>query len=243
MSRRRRVFGWRAGVRQPAARLGDGSSVSPVARDYSGAMPSHSLMTDRRAGSPPAQMRTDRLLMRASTPALAQAAIDYQARNAKYFARWDPTRPADHWDLEPTRARLAREEAGFEAGTIWRFWLSLHEAPDRVIGQCALSDVVRGVFQSAMLGYSLDQSCVGVGLMQEALRCLLDEAFGPAVSLHRVQASVRPENARSRRVLERLGFRREGFSPRYLFIDGAWRDHETFALIHPGWGEREAPAR
>lgn len=196
-----------------------------------------------QAGSPLKRLRTERLLMRASAPAMAEAIIDYQFRNAAHFARWDPTRPADHWELEPTRARLAREEVGFEAGTIWRFWLSLHEAPDRVIGQCALSDVVRGVFQSAMLGYSLDQGCVGGGLMQEALKCLLDQVFGPAVSLHRVQASVRPENARSRRVLERLGFRREGFSPRYLFIDGAWRDHETFALINPGWGERQATAR
>ncbi|WP_343637209.1 GNAT family N-acetyltransferase [Roseateles sp.] len=205
-------------------------------------MSTSSLMTGRRAGSPLKQMRTDRLWMRASTPALAEAAIDYQARNVEHFARWDPTRPADHWELEVTRARLAREEAAFDAGTTWRFWLSLHDAPERVIGQCALSEVVRGVFQSAMLGYSLDHACVGGGLMQEALRRLLDEGFGPAVSLHRVQASVRPDNQRSRRVLERLGFQREGFSPRYLFIDGAWRDHETFALINPQWGETQRPA-
>lgn len=187
-------------------------------------------------------MRTERLLMRASAPSLAEAAIDYQARNAAHFARWDPTRPADHWSLEPTRKRLAGEAAAFDAGKTWRFWLSTHDEPDRVIGQCALSDVVRGVFQSAMLGYSLDRDLVGAGLMQEALAHLLEEAFGPAVSLHRVQASVRPENGRSRRVLERLGFQREGFSPRYLFIDGAWRDHETFALINPSWNETRGPA-
>lgn len=196
----------------------------------------------RHAGSPPRELRTERLVMLASTPALAEAAIDYQRRNAAHFARWDPTRPADHWDVEPTLARLAREEAAFDGGTIWRYWLTLPGAPDRIVGQCALSDVVRGVFQSAMLGYSLDHALVGGGWMQEALKRLIDEAFGPAVSLHRVQASVRPENARSRRVLERLGFRREGFSPRYLFIDGAWRDHETFALVNADWGDREGPA-
>nr|WP_297524856.1 GNAT family N-acetyltransferase [uncultured Roseateles sp.] len=190
-----------------------------------------------RPGSPPKLLRTERLLMRASVPALAEATIDYQSRNLAHFARWDPTRPANHWELDVTRARLAREEAAFETGTIWRYWLSLVDEPGRVIGVCALSDIVRGVFQSAMLGYSLDEGCVGGGLMQEALTHLIDEAFAPAVSLHRVQASVRPENARSRRVLERLGFQREGFSPRYLFIDGAWRDHETFALINPQWGD------
>lgn len=197
---------------------------------------------DYRPGSPLKLLRTERLLMRASVPALAEAAVDYQSRNLAHFARWDPTRPANHWELEVTRARLAREEAAFDAGTIWRYWLSLVEAPGRVIGVCALSDVVRGVFQSAMLGYSLDEDCVGAGLMQEALKQLIDEAFSPAVSLHRVQASVRPENSRSRRVLERLGFQREGLSPRYLFIDGEWRDHETFALINPQWGETRRPA-
>ncbi|WP_431286368.1 GNAT family N-acetyltransferase [Roseateles chitinivorans] len=195
-----------------------------------------------RPGSPLKLLRTGRLLMRSSTPALAEATIAFQSRNLAHFARWDPTRPADHWELDVTRARLGREEKAFDAGTIWRYWLSLAEAPERVIGVCAVSDVVRGVFQSAMLGYSLDEGCVGTGLMQEALTHLIDEVFGPAVSLHRLQASVRPENARSRRVLERLGFRREGFSPRYLFIDGAWRDHETFALINPQWGETQRPA-
>ncbi|MDH0867918.1 GNAT family N-acetyltransferase [Mitsuaria sp. GD03876] len=198
-------------------------------------------MTAFHAGSPLKAMRTERLLMRASTPSMAEAAIDYQARNTAHFARWDPTRPADHWELEPTRKRLAGEEAAFDAGKTWRFWLSTHDAPERLIGQCTLSDVARGVFQSAMLGYNLDEAHVGTGLMREALAHLLDEAFGPAVSLHRVQASVRPENHRSRRVLEGLGFQREGFSPRYLFIDGAWRDHETFALINPSWGETRPP--
>jgi [ribosomal protein S5]-alanine N-acetyltransferase len=197
---------------------------------------------ERRPGSPPKLLRTARLLLRASAPALAAAAIDFQSRNLAHFARWDPTRPANHWALEVTRARLAREDVAFDAGTIWRYWLSLPEAPDRLIGVCAVSDVVRGVFQSAMLGYSLDAGCVGGGLMQEALKHLIDEVFGASVSLHRLQASVRPENERSRRVLERLGFQREGFSPRYLFIDGAWRDHETFALINPHWGETERPA-
>lgn len=192
--------------------------------------------------SPPKSLVTERLVMRASTPALAEATIDYQQRNLAHFERWDPTRPSDHWTLDVTRARLEREAAAFDAGTLWRFWISSREAPDRVIGQCAVSEVVRGVFQSAMLGYSLDVDCVGGGLMHEALARVLDEVFGPLVSLHRVQASVRPENARSRRVLERLGFQREGFSPRYLFIDGAWRDHETFARINPTWGDSQRPA-
>ncbi len=187
----------------------------------------------REAESPRRHLHTSRLMMHASAPALAEAVIDYQRRNAGHFAPWDPVRPAGYWELEPTRARLAEEEVAFSAGTAWHYWIQPVDQPGRIVGHCALSSVARGVFQNAMLGYGLDHALVGGGWMQEALRCLLDEVFGPVVSLHRVQASVRPENERSRRVLERLGFRREGFSPCYLYIAGAWRDHETFALLNP----------
>lgn len=196
---------------------------------------------DRKPGLPATTLSTDRLLMRASTPALAAAVSDYQTRNAEHFNRWDPIRPPDYWDVAPTRERLAQYEEAFQAGTLWRYWFVRPEAPDRVIGQCALSQVARGVFQSAMLGYSLDAAEVGHGLMHEALTRLRDEVFSQRVWLHRIQASVRPENGRSRHVLERLGFAREGFSPRYLYIHGAWRDHETFALINPDWGDQPPP--
>ncbi|WP_343628012.1 GNAT family N-acetyltransferase [Roseateles sp.] len=195
----------------------------------------------RKPGLPATTLSTDRLLMRASTSALAAAVSDYQARNAEHFNRWDPIRPPDYWDVAPTRERLAQYEEAFQAGTLWRYWFVRPEAPDRVIGQCALSQVARGVFQSAMLGYSLDAAEVGHGLMHEALSRLRDEVFSERVWLHRLQASVRPENGRSRHVLERLGFAREGFSPRYLYIHGAWRDHETFALINPDWGDQPPP--
>jgi len=59
--------------------------------------------------------------------------------------------------------------------------------------------------------------------------------------LHRLQAAVRPENKPSLAVLQRLGFALEGLSLRYLFIDGAWRDHQVFALLNPSWGDTEAP--
>jgi ribosomal-protein-alanine N-acetyltransferase len=199
-------------------------------------------LDDRPPALPATTLRSERLLMLASTPDLAEAVSDYQSRNAAHFNRWDPIRPADYWTVEPTRARLAEYATAFQAGTLWRYWFVRPEVPDRVVGQCALSQVARGVFQSAMLGYSLDATEVGHGLMHEALGRLRDEVFSPAVWLHRIQASVRPENDRSRHVLERMGFQREGYSPRYLYIHGAWRDHETFALINPDWGDQPPPA-
>jgi ribosomal-protein-alanine N-acetyltransferase len=93
-----------------------------------------------------------------------------------------------------------------------------------------LSQIARGPFQNAMLGYAVDADCQGQGLMREALQAVIAHAFSPAVHLHRIQANVRPENARSVALLQRLGFEDEGLAREYLFIDGAWRDHRMFAL-------------
>jgi ribosomal-protein-alanine N-acetyltransferase len=67
------------------------------------------------------------------------------------------------------------------------------------------------------------------------LRAVITKAFAPAINLHRIQAAVRPNNARSLAVLQRLGFREEGLAQDYLFIDGAWRDHRLFAVTNPGF--------
>jgi ribosomal-protein-alanine N-acetyltransferase len=103
----------------------------------------------------------------------------------------------------------------------------------QVIGSVHYSQVSRGAFQSAMLGYALDRGHVGQGLMAEALAASLAEMFSPRVNLHRVQAAYRPENVRSGNVLERLGFTLEGLAPDYLYIDGAWRDHRVMSIRNP----------
>lgn len=161
--------------------------------------------------------------------------VQYLLRNRAHFARWDPSYPPDYFEPASVTERLAEGERAFTAGSAYRYWFSLHEAPDEVIGQVHISQLARGAFQSAVLGYSLDAQQQGRGLMHEALHALIVEMFGPRVQLHRIQAAVRPENSRSRHVLQRLGFEREGLSRRHLHIDGAWRDHEVFAMINERW--------
>ena len=79
------------------------------------------------------------------------------------------------------------------------------------------------------MGYWIDESVAGRGVTPTALAMAVDHCFG-VVGLHRVEASIRPENHASRRVVEKLGFREEGLRRRYLHIDGAWRDHLCYAL-------------
>lgn len=101
---------------------------------------------------------------------------------------------------------------------------------DLLVGAVNANEIVRGAFHSCYLGYYGFAEGVGAGRMTRGLELVLDELFGP-VGLHRAEANIQPHNEASRRLVQRLGFRREGFSPDYLFIDGAWRDHERWAIL------------
>lgn len=101
--------------------------------------------------------------------------------------------------------------------------------PDRMIGHIGLGNIVRRAFSSAYCGYWIDSRSAGRGIMPTALALLVDHAFN-AGRLHRIEVNIRPENKASRRVVEKLGFREEGYHPHYMYIDGAWRDHIGYAL-------------
>jgi [ribosomal protein S5]-alanine N-acetyltransferase len=98
-----------------------------------------------------------------------------------------------------------------------------------LVGIFTISQIVRGYFQSAYLGYYANARHAGKGLMSEAMLLVLDHAFGP-VALHRLEANIQPGNAPSIALARGAGFRLEGYSPRYLLIGGRWRDHERYAI-------------
>jgi [ribosomal protein S5]-alanine N-acetyltransferase len=98
-----------------------------------------------------------------------------------------------------------------------------------LVGIFTVSQIVRGYFQSAYLGYYANARHAGKGLMAEAMALVLDHAFGP-LSLHRLEANIQPGNAPSIALARGAGFRLEGYSPRYLLIGGRWRDHERYAI-------------
>jgi ribosomal-protein-alanine N-acetyltransferase len=191
---------------------------------------------------PLAELLTPRLALRASDPAFAAAAADYYRRNREAHARWNPPQADATFSVEGQRDRLVTAAASIATGTLAGWWLFMPgRAAQYAIGQIHLSQIARGPFCNAMLGYSIDAVHEGRGLMREALAAALADVFSERVALHRVQANVRPENERSLGLLARLGFEREGLARRYLFIDGAWRDHVITALRHPSWPDTLAP--
>jgi ribosomal-protein-alanine N-acetyltransferase len=107
-----------------------------------------------------------------------------------------------------------------------------------LVGVVTVSEIVRGLFQSAYLGCYAFAPHTGRGYMTEGLRLVLRHAFG-TLRLHRLEANIQPHNRPSLALFRRLGFRREGYSPRYLKIGGRWRDHERWALLVEEWRARK----
>ena len=119
-------------------------------------------------------------------------------------------------------------------GEDYEFLLARLRDGDRIAGSFQLSQIFRGGFQNAYLGFALGAEYVGQGYAREALELTLRHAF-TKLRLHRVEANVQPANHRSKGLVERCGFRLEGYSPRYLKIGGRWRDHERYALTVEDW--------
>jgi ribosomal-protein-alanine N-acetyltransferase len=136
-------------------------------------------------------------------------------------------RPWSHLPETPEGfgALLVRSVAPTEA-----VFLVVRTQDGAIAGIANLSQIFLGGFRNAYLGYSAFVPFQSQGYMTEGLRLVLRKAFGP-IGLHRVEANVQPDNLRSIALVERLGFRREGYSPRYLKIGGRWRDHVRYAIL------------
>ncbi|MBZ5604504.1 MAG: GNAT family N-acetyltransferase [Acidobacteriia bacterium] len=187
------------------------------------------------------RIATERLLLRATNPQFAEAVAEYLVRNREAHREWNPPMPDRLFTQEGQHERLVAAAESETDGSQVGWFLSL-KGDEKVIGHIRFSQIVRGPFCNAMLGYSIDSGLEGRGLMREALEAALSDVFSPRVMLHRVQANVRPENTRSLGLLDRLGFVREGYARNYLFIGGAWRDHVMTARINPAWRASREPS-
>lgn len=178
------------------------------------------------------ELMTERLRVAPVDAHLAQALLDYQLRNRTHLAPWDPTPGERFFTLPYWIGRCRQRQREWQEGRCAAYALLPRDAPERVIGSLSLSNIQRGVAQSATLGYSIDAACEGQGLMREALQAVIAMAF-ETLRLHRIQANYQPHNQRSAALLHRLGFVIEGRASAYLFLDGAWRDHVLTALVNP----------
>ncbi|MEQ9112213.1 MAG: GNAT family N-acetyltransferase [Rhodospirillaceae bacterium] len=165
----------------------------------------------------------------------AESLLAYFETNKSHLQPWAPPQPLDYYTLgywEDAVCKAQDNEAKDKgAGFLMR---KAQTDGGCIIGVITLSEIVRGAFQACYLGYNLDHTQQGKGLMQEALQLTIGYAFD-TLNLHRIMANYRPENARSAKTLEALGFKIEGTAENYLLIDGHWRDHVLTALTNPQW--------
>lgn len=151
------------------------------------------------------------------------------AANRPWLQQWEATHPSGRGitpgsvSMRPTIRILRRQ---LRAGSGIPFVITY---AGEVVGQLSVSEISGGALQSAQIGYWVSEHVAGRGITPAAVALTVDHLFW-AVGLHRVEICIRPENEASLRVVEKLGLRYEGRRNAYIHIDGAWRDHDCFAV-------------
>jgi [ribosomal protein S5]-alanine N-acetyltransferase len=178
----------------------------------------------------PVELRGERILLRRLTNEDATALLAFAKENRAFLEQWEPEREDAFFTLDAQIADVEASAADEAADRRYQFGVF---AGNQLVGRIAMSQIVRGVFQNAYLGYSIGERWNGRGFATEAVGLVLGFAFDE-LGLHRVQAAVMPRNAGSIRVLEKNGFREEGYAVGYLCINGVWEDHRIFARLRGG---------
>ena len=138
------------------------------------------------------------------------------------------------WVYPPRDTEAYRAYVGACASPRFEGLLICRTQDRRIVGVANLSEIVRGVFQSAYLAFYVGAPFARQGYMSEGLQLVLRHAFR-VMKLHRLEANIQPGNTRSQKLVRALGFQQEGYSPRYLKIGGRWRDHQRWAILRESW--------
>jgi len=163
---------------------------------------------------------------------------DLRARSREFLSPYEPRWSDSDLRARSFYARVRRARAEAERGTDYSFLIFMPEDEgETLVGGLTLSNVRRRAFQSVTLGYWMGAEFAGKGIMTRAVKAVLPFIFD-TLSLHRVEAACLPDNGRSRRVLEKSGFKLIGHADNYLQIDGVWRDHILFALTREQYMNR-----
>lgn len=164
--------------------------------------------------------------------------VRYFIDNREFHAPWSPTLPDSFFTAEHWRRRLRELREEYRGDRSAMFFLFAKSDPSRAVGRAAFTSITRGAAHFCYLGYDLDEGAIGNGYMTEGLRAGIDFMFRQR-NLHRIMANYMPRNARSAMVLNRLGFKAEGYATAYLRIAGRWEDHVLTALTNEAWQDAQ----
>ena len=150
-----------------------------------------------------------------------------------FLVPWEPAWASDAHSRAAYRRRLRRQQRDASDDICYSYFLT-RLADNALMGGITLSNIQRGVAQTCNVGYWIGEPYARSGHMTEGLKCALRYCFG-SLGLHRVEAACMPNNSASQALLQRCGFRREGYARKFLKINGVWRDHLLFAVIEDEW--------
>lgn len=187
---------------------------------------------DAKSPMPSPVLRVDELTVRTAGADDVDAVLDFFARNREFLRPFTPPRVPEFFTREHWQARVEKDAEEFARGESIKFYI--FDDAQRVIGTVSLTRVVRAPAHTGQLGYALDEHAQGRGVMSRVLPLCIRYIFEEQ-KLHRLGAAYMPTNARSGRLLRRLGFVIEGYARDYLLIDGRWEDHIQTALLNPDW--------
>lgn len=177
------------------------------------------------------KFETARLILRIINESDIAGVLDYYTRNKKFLEPWLPKFGSEFFTYEFQLEKIRYEKELRDKGIEYRFRIFKKEQPEKNIGNVAVSNIIRGILQSAFLGYSIDENENGKGIATEAIGKVIEFSFNE-LKLHRLEANVIPGNAGSIRVLEKLNFVKEGYSNNYCKINDKWQDHIRFAILN-----------
>jgi ribosomal-protein-alanine N-acetyltransferase len=178
-------------------------------------------------------VETARLNLTMLPPAAAALVAQFHVNNRDFMRVHAPPRLGSFYTEGFWATRLADLQTLAKDDKHYTFFV-FEKSTDDLIGLVNFSNVVRGAFQACHVGYELCPTAEGKGLMTEALQALVNYMFS-VKNFHRLMANYVPTNLKSERVLQKVGFQKEGLAKAYLFLDGKWKDHVLTSLINPNW--------
>ena len=184
----------------------------------------------------PFRLIGDRVVLRPPERGDYEAWAGLRASSRNFLTPWEPSWPPDALSRASFRVRVGRYAEDWRTDQAYNFFIFTHD--ETLVGGIGLSNIRRGVSETASLGYWVGEPFARQRYMTAALPLVLEFAFD-RLGLHRIEAACLPTNTPSRSLLTRAGFHQEGYAREYLCIEGKWQDHLLFAILR---GDRSSPS-
>ena len=175
---------------------------------------------------------TNRLILRVLDSSWGRKVCQFYIENKDHFEPFEPKRVPTFYSVDFQTTTLAYEYNEFLHFRFLRMYLFEHSHPERIIGCICFNDIRMGSFLSCNIGYKIDYRFEGQGYTTEALNYAIHQIMFKEYRLHRIEASVHPANIPSIRIMQKLGFEKEGIAKDFAILNNRWEDHIKYALIN-----------